>query len=174
MAAGHEGMSCGSFAIKSRSWKNGTPGGVATPVCGVSPCTFPARTVPLTYGERGVIWALHSCPGQTRQRVAIAASDDLPARAGQNRAMGTPRQAHDVALLVLGARGGDVGEASVYAMRHPNVAKVMVSLSGKKLPKFKNRRCRQRARATRTPQNRPPRIHTLRRGAGKSCLLCRF
>jgi hypothetical protein len=105
-----------SFAMKSRWWKNLKPRGAAPPSCGRESVYIPGEDVLLIYGERGVTWT-YTPAGNAWRRIAVAVGDDLPARAGQNRAMVyDPRR--DLVFLVLGARGGDVGEASVYAMRY--------------------------------------------------------
>ncbi len=111
-----------SFDVKSRTWKNLNPrlasaDGSSPPACGREAVYIPGQDVVLIYGGRGETWTYTPADNAWRQARFPTSGEDLHGKVGQNRAMVyDPKR--DLVLLVLGGRGGDVGEASVYALRY--------------------------------------------------------
>jgi hypothetical protein len=104
-----------SFDVKTRHWTNLRPGGAGPPVCTREAVYIARADTLLIYGADGA-WA-YSAQDNAWRTVAIPfpETDDLPRRAGQNRAMVYDAK-RDLVLLVLGG-GGDAGQAIVYATR---------------------------------------------------------
>jgi hypothetical protein len=111
-----------AFDWKSRKWRNlepkvAAPAGSAPPVCAREAVYLPADDVLLSYGGPDNLWAYTPSDNSWRkQAIPFDANGGLPRQAGHNRAMLYDPK-HDVVLLVLGERG-DVGKASVYALRY--------------------------------------------------------
>ena len=118
-----------SFSLKSKLWRKLSPGGTPAPVCNREAVFIPAEDVMLTWsyppGERSKASLYAYSPADNSwsrfemQPPPGMENSDLVV---QNRAV-TYDPIHDLVLMVLGERGGDLVRALVYAMRYKRIVK---------------------------------------------------
>ena len=113
-----------SFSLKNNLWRKLSPAGATAPVCNREAVFIPDNDVFLTWsyppGERAKASLYAYSPSNNSwSRIEIAKPPGLEPSAliAQNRAV-TYDPIHDLILMVLGEREGDLVRAVVYAMKY--------------------------------------------------------
>ncbi len=124
-----------SFDMKTRRWRNlspkvAAPEGAPPPSCSRESAYLPGEDVLVTYGNSGDFWVYTPSDNSWRKVRVPTSGESLHGKVGQNRAMLYDAK-RDLLLLVLGGRGGDVGQATVYALRYRHGAAQFVTAAAR-------------------------------------------
>ena len=121
---GRERSELWKFDLKTGLWKNLDPGGVAAPECRREAVYIPGQDVLLTFswpaghGDDPGVYAYRPAENRWyRAEIPPPPGRELRDIVQQNRAA-TYDPKHDLVLMVLGERGGDLEQAVVYALRY--------------------------------------------------------